>query len=180
MYAQDPALTQLDTDFLSILGVATTSTIETHISRTAFVFSPFVDWFLLLPTFLAGADPALYVGNEILDDYSVYAHGKEKKEKLEECNVLGKAFLDAREGTKLVSLETHAHALEGMIVYWRKEREVKVEAAKEDQQETKIEKRQECEESKPESEENKPESETEKEDGDGGREQPAMNDSKVD
>jgi hypothetical protein len=172
MYAQDPALTQLDTDFLLLLGVATTSTIETHITRTAFVFSPFVDWFLLLPTFLAGADPALYVGNEILDDYSVYAHGKEKKEKLEECNVLGKAFLDAREGIKLVSLETHAHALEGMIVYWRKERETKVETVKEDQQETKIEKRQ-------ESEENKPESETEKEDGDGGREQPAKNDSKV-
>jgi hypothetical protein len=176
MYAQDPALTQLDTDFLSILGVATTSTIETHISRTAFVFSPFVDWFLLLPTFLAGADPALYVGNEILDDYSVYAHGKEKKEKLEECNVLGKAFLGVREGTKLASLETHAHALEGMIVYWRKGEEIEVEGVKEGQneaqQETKIE-------NKRESKENTPESETEKEDGNGGKE-PAKNDSKVD
>jgi hypothetical protein len=177
MYAQDPALTQLDTDFLSLLGVATTSTIETHISRTAFVFSPFVDWFLLLPTFLAGADPALYVGNEILDDYSVYAHGKEKKEKLEECNVLGKAFLEAREGTKLASLETHAHALEGMIVYWRKEREIEAEGVKEnqkeDQQETKVENKQ-------ESEENKPKSEKEKEDGSGVKEKPTKNDSKVD
>jgi hypothetical protein len=109
--------------------------IESHISRTSFVFSPFVDWFLLLPTFLANADPALYVGNEILDDYSVFAHGKEKREKLEECNELGSVFLGMREGTKLASLETHAHALEGMLVYWRKEVEAEEEEKKEEEKE---------------------------------------------
>jgi hypothetical protein len=175
MYAQDPALTPLDTDFLSLLDVSTTSTIETHISRTAFVFSPFVDWFLLLPTFLAGADPALYVGNEILDDYSAFAHGKEKREKLEECNVLGEAFLKTREGTKLVSLETHAHALEGMIVYWRKEREEEVEERKEKQQESEKEKEQKSEEEK------KKETEEEKEDESSGeKEQSAKKDSEAD
>ena len=192
MYAQDPALTPLDTDFLALLDVATTSTIETHISRAAFVFSPFVDWFLLLPVFLAGADPALYVGNEILDDYSAYAHGKEKREKLEECNVLGEAFLKAREGTKLVSLETHAHALEGMVVYWRKEREGEVEEGKKKQQESEEENEQRSEEErkndgkkndeeKNSEEEEKKESEKGKEEESSGeKEQSAKKDSEVD
>jgi hypothetical protein len=117
-YAQDPAFTATDVDFLKLLGVSTLETgIETHIVSETFVYSPFVDWFILLPMFLVGKDPVLYVGNEILDDYSAYAQTEDKKEKLDECNELGKKFLKDREIVKLKDFDGHAHALNGMVVY---------------------------------------------------------------
>jgi hypothetical protein len=79
-----------------------------------------VDWFLLLPTFLKSKDPVLYAGNEILDDYSVYAQTKEKKERLEECNEVGKKWVDGREKVALREFEKHGNALNGMVIYWKK------------------------------------------------------------
>ena len=121
MYAQDPAFTTLDVTFLKELGVEVTETgIETHIEAATFVYSPFVDWYLLLPLFLKGKDPVLYVGNEILDDYTPYGQSQDKKARLEECNELGKAFLVERNMVKLMEFELHAaNALNGMVVYWR-------------------------------------------------------------
>jgi hypothetical protein len=89
------------------------------VTASSFVYSPFVDWFLLLPTFLAGRDPVLYVGNEILDDYGMYAQSEEKKERLEECNEVGKKWLVGRQVVKLREFEKHGNALNGMVVYWR-------------------------------------------------------------
>jgi hypothetical protein len=117
--AQDPAFTSLDNSFLSTLNVTTTASgIESHITPKSFVFSPFVDWYILLPTFLASKDPVLYVGNEILDDYTPYAQG-DKKEKLETCNALGREFLDKRERVKIKEFDG-GRGLEGMRVYWKK------------------------------------------------------------
>jgi hypothetical protein len=119
-YAQDPAFTPLDIQFLHLLSIITVTTgIEAHIMVASFVFSPFVDWYMLLPVFLASRHPVLYVGNEIMDDYGAYAQTKEKREKLGECNELGKKFLQVREYVKLRDFESHAHALEGMVVYWK-------------------------------------------------------------
>jgi hypothetical protein len=118
MYAQDPAFTPLDIDFLALLNITTTKTgIEEHITIESFVFSPFVDWFILLPMFLKGKDPAFYVGNEILDDYATYAQSDEKKGNLEESNAIGKSFLEKRDKIKLSEFEEHAHALNGMVIY---------------------------------------------------------------
>jgi hypothetical protein len=118
LFAQDPAFTPTDIEFLALLGVTVLDTgIEKHITPHSFVYSPFVDWFVLLPMFLANKDPALYVGNEILDDYTAYAQTDDKKEKLEACNELGKTFLATREMLKLKDFEHHAHALNGMVVY---------------------------------------------------------------
>lgn len=78
-----------------------------------------MDWFLLLPTFLADRDPVLYIGNEILDDYSMYAQSEEKKEKLQECNEVGKKWLVGRQVVKLCEFEKHGNALNGMVVYLR-------------------------------------------------------------
>jgi hypothetical protein len=118
MYAQDPAFTPLDVEFLRILEIATLDAgIEEHITPRAFVFSPFVDWFILLPVFLRGRDPALYVGNEVLADYTAFAQTRDKREKLEECNGLGAAFLAGKDRVKLVDFELHAHALNGMVIY---------------------------------------------------------------
>jgi hypothetical protein len=120
IYAQDPAFTPLDIEFLQLLSITTLDTeIEKHITPESFVYSPFVDWFILLPTFLASKDPMLYVGNEILDDYSVYAQTEDKRAKLAECNELGEKFLSGRETMKLKDFEAHAHALNGMVVYWK-------------------------------------------------------------
>lgn len=117
-YAQDPAFTDLDINFLARLNITTLdSGMEEHITTESFVYSPFVDWFILLPMFLKEKDPMLYVGNEILDDYSTYAQTEEKRAKLEECNALGKTFLENREMRKLKEFEGHAHALNGMVVY---------------------------------------------------------------
>jgi hypothetical protein len=120
MYAQDPAFTVIDIEFLQLLNITNVQYgIESHITPKSFVYSPFVDWYILLPTFLKGKDPALYVGNEILDGYGAYAQSGEKREKLEECNELGKAFLEGRESVKMMEFEEHAHALNGMRMYWK-------------------------------------------------------------
>lgn len=96
------------------------------------MFSPFIDWYLLLPTFLKDRDPELYVGNEVLDDYTAYAKTEDKRGKLEECNELGKTFLENREVQKVKEFELHAHALNGMVVYWKKEVEGKDDTVAED------------------------------------------------
>ncbi|KAI4916932.1 hypothetical protein J4E90_003436 [Alternaria incomplexa] len=119
-FAQDPAFTALDIEFLSHLSITVLdSDLQVHITSKSFVYSPFVDWFLLLPTFLKSKDPVLYVGNEILDDYSVYAQTKEKKERLEECNEVGKRWVKGREKVALREFEKHGNALNGMVVYLR-------------------------------------------------------------
>jgi hypothetical protein len=118
MYAQDPAFTTLDIEFLGSLNVEDVDTgIETHVTPETFVYSPFVDWFILLPIFMKARDPAVYVGNEILDDYSSYANSDEKRVKVEECNDLGKTFLHGRDMVKLKDFEHHAHAFNGMVIY---------------------------------------------------------------
>jgi hypothetical protein len=119
LYAQEPAFTPLDQAFLSLLDVSVCSdAIETNITSQSFVFSPFVDWYILLPVFLRDKDPVLYVGNEILDHYGAFAQSEEKREKLEECNELGGKWLRNRDIAKLSEFEMHPHALNGMVVYW--------------------------------------------------------------
>ncbi|RYO30380.1 hypothetical protein AA0111_g5583 [Alternaria arborescens] len=119
-FAQDPAFTPLDVEFLSLLSITVLeSDLQSRITSQSFVYSPFVDWFLLLPVFLKSKDPVLYVGNEILDDYSVYAQTKEKKERLEECNEVGKKWTESREKVALREFEKHGNALNGMVVYWK-------------------------------------------------------------
>lgn len=121
LYAQDPAFTTLDMAFLEVLKVnITKDDIQKHISSSTLVFSPFVDWFILLPVFIQSKKPALYIGNEILDNYSTFARSDEKKEKLEECNKLGSLFLEDYNCVKVKDFEYHAHALNGMIIYTRK------------------------------------------------------------
>jgi hypothetical protein len=119
-YAQDPAFTPLDIDFLSLLNIQVLdSNLESKVTNESFVYSPFVDWFLLLPSFLKDKSPGLYVGNEILDNYSPYAQTTEKQEKLEECNEIGRSWLQGRGTVKLDEFEMHANALNGMVVYWK-------------------------------------------------------------
>jgi hypothetical protein len=79
-----------------------------------------VDWDLLLSVFLKKKDPALYIGNDMLNDYSLYANTEKKKQVLEECNELGKNFLEKRSGFKVLEFGLHAHALNGLVVYWKK------------------------------------------------------------
>lgn len=124
LYVQEPAFTPLDHAFLSLLDISVcVDDIQTHISPRSFVFSPFVDWYLLLPVFLKDKHPVLYVGNEILDDYGSYAQSEEKKQKLEDCNLMGKKWLEKRIMMKLKEFEMHPHALNGMVVYWVVEEE---------------------------------------------------------
>lgn len=122
IYAQEPAFTSLDVEFLKDLGVDVVKNgVERHVSVKSFLYSPFVDWFFLLPTFLSSptADPVLYVGNDILDDYTMFAQSEEKRVKLELCNELGKRFLGGKERATLGDFEGHANAVKGMVTYWR-------------------------------------------------------------
>ncbi|RMZ66374.1 Sensitivity To Red Light Reduced-like SRR1 [Pyrenophora seminiperda CCB06] len=125
-YASDPAFTPLDTSFLSLLHITTLPSspssspdLASKISPTTFVYSPFVDWFLLLPTFLKDKDPRVYVGNEILSDYSVFAQTKEKREMLGVCNEVGRRWLEGRRVVRLREFERHGNALGGLVVYLR-------------------------------------------------------------
>lgn len=120
LHAQEPAFTPLDKSFLTTLSITTVpSDIESHITPTSFVFAPFVDWYLLLPVFLKNKDPALYIGNEILGDYKVYANTTEKKEMLKESDEVGGKFVVGRERRKVPPFEEHGSALEGLMVYWK-------------------------------------------------------------
>lgn len=122
MFAQEPIFTPLDVAFLSALDITVLPLdIETNIANTSFVFAPFVDWDLLLSTILKEKDPELYVGNDMLDDYSLFANTEKKKQVLEECNELGRKFLDGRNGTKIPEFALHAHALNGLRIYWKKD-----------------------------------------------------------
>lgn len=124
LYAQEPAFTSLDHDFLSLLSVhVCTDDIGAHITPRSFVFSPFVDWYILLPIFLKDKDPVLYVGNEILDDYGAFAQSEDKKAKLEECNGLGRKWLENRDMAKMDEFELHPHALNGIVAYTLEESE---------------------------------------------------------
>lgn len=81
------------------------------------MFAPFVDWDLLLSVFLKDKDPEVYVGNDVLDDYTPYANTETKMKVLEECNGLGKRFLQGRGGVRVPEFGVHAHALNGLVVY---------------------------------------------------------------
>jgi hypothetical protein len=122
LHAQEPIFTPLDSIFLSTLSVTVLHTgIDSHITPTSFVFAPFVDWYVLLPVFLKDRDPELYVGNEILVDYKVYANIQEKKTMLEDGNAIGSKFVVGRERRQVPEFEGHGSALEGLMVYWRED-----------------------------------------------------------
>lgn len=110
----------MDKKFLEKLDVEVTTTLEKRITADSFVFSPFVDWYILLPVFLRDIDPKIYVGNEILDDYTAYAQSEDKRMKLEECNKLGSRFLEKVQLVNMVEFNLHAHALNGMVICWNK------------------------------------------------------------
>jgi hypothetical protein len=101
-----------------------TTGVEARISSTSFVFAPFVDWYILLPIFLKNRDPDLYIGNEVLNDYRQYAETGEKQMALAQCNELGRRFAEGRERMRVPEFELHAHALNGLMVYWREEEDV--------------------------------------------------------
>ncbi|KAF2252051.1 hypothetical protein BU26DRAFT_561828 [Trematosphaeria pertusa] len=124
LYAQEPAFTPLDISFLRALNIAVLSAdIQTHITKSSFVFAPFVDWYILLPLFLKGKDPELYIGNEVLDDYGVFAKTSEKERVLEESNETGNIFQRGREWRRVPEFEPHGQALEGLMVYWKEDDE---------------------------------------------------------
>lgn len=106
--------------------------LETHITSHSFVYSPFVDWYILLPVFLQRKNPVLYLGNAILDDYTAYAQDEYKSTKLEECNELGREFLEGRKRVGLKEFALHAHALNGMEVFWKHGDEEPEEEGKEE------------------------------------------------
>lgn len=135
LYAQEPTFTPLDVSFLKALSVVVLpSSIESHISTQTFVYAPFVDWCLLLPVFLKGKKPMLYIGNEIQDDYTAVTQGnKESLEKLEESNDVGKKFLEGREVVQLEEFEMHLNALSGLHVYWDKEEDDIVQSKEEEE-----------------------------------------------
>ncbi|PSN72167.1 hypothetical protein BS50DRAFT_597564 [Corynespora cassiicola Philippines] len=120
LYAQEPIFTSLDIEFLATLGITVVgSDIETHITPATFVFAPFVDWHILLPVFLRAKNPELYIGNEILGDYSMFAKSEEKEKVLKESNELGESFLEGRESLKIEDFALHPHALNGLVFYSR-------------------------------------------------------------
>jgi hypothetical protein len=116
LHAQEPAFTSVDVEFLATSSInSVEANIETHITRTSFVFAPFVDWYILLPVFLKH--------NEVLSDYAVYANSEEKRKVLGESNGVGAAFAKGRERRRVPGFEEHAQALEGLMVYWKEEEE---------------------------------------------------------
>lgn len=121
IYAQDPIFSAVDIDFLSSLRrpvIVVEDGIQKHISSRTFIFSPFVDWALLLPTFIKDRDPVLYIGNAILSSYEDYAGGQKCGD---ECGAIGKIFLDGREMTKVPDFSGHDAALQGLNIYCKED-----------------------------------------------------------
>lgn len=124
LYAQEPAFTPLDTAFLKSLDVGVVADgVQAYIDARSFVYAPFVDWFVLLPGFLRGRDPEVYVGNEVLGDYAVVANSEEKRGVLATCDEVGRNFLAGREKRVVPGFEGHGSAMEGLVLYWKEEGE---------------------------------------------------------
>ncbi|KAF2184099.1 hypothetical protein K469DRAFT_580765 [Zopfia rhizophila CBS 207.26] len=123
LYAQEPAFNALDKTFLRTLNITTVANnAEKYVGKNSFVFAPFVDWPFLLPVVMKGKDPELYVGNEIFDDYSLYACMSAVTEKLiQQCNGIGEKFLEGREGVRVPEFGLHTHALTGLMIYLRRQ-----------------------------------------------------------
>jgi hypothetical protein len=122
LYAQEPQFTPLDISFLSTLSVTVLSTgVERHITTSSFVFAPFVDWPLLLRDFLQGKDPQLYIGNEVLSDYTLVASSADKQSALSICNEEGKKFLESRAERRVAAFELHGSALDGLTMYCQRD-----------------------------------------------------------
>lgn len=107
-----------------MLSISVTETvIANHITPATFVFAPFVDYYVLLPLFLKGRDPPLYIGNEVQDCY-VYltdAAVRDREGLKEECNGIGRRFLEGREMVRLGEFSLHTNGLEGLVVFWKKD-----------------------------------------------------------
>lgn len=78
-----------------------------------------MDWALLLPMFLKDRDPELYMGNAVLDSYDVYPEIRENVKVGEECSEIGRKFLKGKRVERVPEFGLHAHALDGLVVYWK-------------------------------------------------------------
>ncbi|KAF2205934.1 hypothetical protein GQ43DRAFT_361114 [Delitschia confertaspora ATCC 74209] len=127
LFAQEPCFNSIDKAFLRELGFAILNNdAHKHFTPTSFVYSPFLDWFILLPM-LRNKDPTLFIGNEILADYSQYTHSLPVEKSIKDYNNTAKKFLRSRKAYALPSFDLHQHAMHGMMIYFKKSEGIDVE-----------------------------------------------------
>ncbi|OCK85258.1 hypothetical protein K432DRAFT_421950 [Lepidopterella palustris CBS 459.81] len=126
LYAQEPLFHELDEQFLRELNVSVLhGDAASYIKPTSFVYSPFMDWSILLPKILKDKDPMLYVGNRVYPDVKPFANADVMKKlnkkppstSIEDCNDIARKFRKHREGIKFPKFELHGTALEGIEMY---------------------------------------------------------------
>jgi hypothetical protein len=129
-WAQDPEFNALDIEFLEALGFTVLeNTAQEHITETSFAYAPFLDWQVLLPEILKDRDPGLYIGNEILEDYTQYGYvvrtsdgeggDRARDGMVMDCNAIGSRFLEGRKRVDIPRFEGHELALAGLVGYWK-------------------------------------------------------------
>jgi hypothetical protein len=125
LFAQDPRFNSMDTDLLHTLNITATDSAseDGYITHTTFVFSPYLPWEVLIPTFLAQSDPILFIGNDIEDTIKlIELLGNDIDEKKRTSHVkIGESFLETRNGQRVGDLShLHALAFEGLMIYWKR------------------------------------------------------------
>lgn len=122
MYAQEPAFTPLDQEFLDSLGVKTLDVIpgdkglgatSQHLGENTFVFEPFIDMNAGMLEDLLGEGVGLYIGSSI--------RGILERRGQSQVQTLAKEFHDGHQMLKFPAFEIDPNVMDGMGIYWKEE-----------------------------------------------------------
>ncbi|KAF4542686.1 uncharacterized protein LTHEOB_7416 [Lasiodiplodia theobromae] len=136
MYAEDPVFNTLDEEIFEELGITVVKGLRStdgsrqegaaqFIEPDSLIFAPFMPSFIMLEDFLAGKDPAIYIGNDVLAMLdlakSQVRYSGDVDERTRRCIQAAEEFLaQGREVVALPEFDLHEHALAGQMIYWRK------------------------------------------------------------
>lgn len=126
MYAQEPAFTELDKEFLASLqiqmldvslgdGNAGLGPAKDVLGSETFLFEPFIDMNAVMLSEMLQAGVGLYVGSSI--------RGILQRRSGSEVVRLAKEFHDGHEMLKFPSFEDDPNVLDGIAIYWKEEKD---------------------------------------------------------
>jgi hypothetical protein len=124
LYAQEPAFTELDREFLEDLGVRTLDVkpgdfglgaAKGHLGPGTFLFEPFIDMNAAMLSELLQASVGLYVGSSI--------RGILGRQGVSEVKNLAAQFHERHEMMKFPTFEVDPNVLDGIGIYWEEERD---------------------------------------------------------
>lgn len=124
LYAQEPAFTELDREFLEGLGVRVLDmkpgdiglgAAKGHLGPGTFLFEPFIDMNAVMLSEMLQAGVGLYVGSSI--------RGILGRQGVSEVKRLAAEFHERHEMSRFPTFEVDPNVLDGIGIYWEEERD---------------------------------------------------------